>query len=111
MWGATNDTPNKMAPVCGEIESPSNLSRKSGKKLLLKWQWNTWKTKNKKNKDNEIPDACPVFAFSDACSLKAKAWQIFVEGVQTVFEYHQISNNTGFFFPFNWSNRRETKIL
>ena len=83
MWGATNDTPNKMAPVCGEIESPSNLSRKSGKKLLLKWQWNTWK----KNQEQLDPRFLSCIRFFDACSWRlglsrgAKGWQIFVWGL------------------------------
>ena len=47
MWGATKDTPRRNDPVSGEMESPRSLSRKSGKKLLLKWQWNTWKENGK----------------------------------------------------------------
>ena len=47
MWGATKDTPRRNDPVSGEMESPRSLSRKSGKKLLLKWQWNTCKEKVK----------------------------------------------------------------
>lgn len=47
MWGATKDTPRRNDPVSGEMESPRSLSRKSGKKLLLKWQWNTCKGNGK----------------------------------------------------------------
>ena len=46
--------PIRNGPSPGLIAAPSKLSKNNGKKLLLKWQWKTWKRVTqllKKNKD------------------------------------------------------------
>lgn len=98
MWGATKDTPRRNDPVSGEMESPRSLSRKSGKKLLLKWQWNTCKG-NGKNLHKWIHLVSNTCSFSFWC-VRRREWLESSSHTSNHLPYLNIIT-TSLFFEFN----------